>query len=434
MSHLTSEQLAEFTRRINARIAEFDTSVLNKLSAGVARLAYDEFCRWQDEQEQKEVAAYNKGYEEGYSAGMTVNAAVTAISHVHGPTGAAIAEVGTISVHNNGDGTAEFDHEGTPIHFRITLDDDEANMDRYFRGWNAGYDHAMAQLAGDDDDEPDDDGPEPEPQSPSFVVDPEWESKGIICGNDPDDLGVGARMTIAVPSDDDDPEPDPATSGNATPQGGIGAEITPVLPPKMDGKLTRPLPPSNGFVPMEQELGADAYTIPTEPTPAVSEQAAATLGPEHVVVNPVKPKPKPIGTARDPLPDPDVARERIAHALANGSNGDLVKAINKPRTLAEADATLRGGVGADEDADPDAIPKRGRKHNVVNYEQMLTELQRQAMAGVMPSQADFNYSKPAVWPVASSLCARFGASWDELRQAAGLKVNPKAERYAKATV
>lgn len=58
-------------------------------------------------------------------------------------------------------------------------------------------------------------------------------------------------------------------------------------------------------------------------------------------------------------------------------------------------------------------------------DEMVAELQRQAMAGVMPSQAQFNLAKPATWATATAHCLRLEMSWEDLAKAAGLKPNPR---------
>lgn len=60
-----------------------------------------------------------------------------AAEDVHGPTGATIAKVGTVRI--SGDGLGEFAHQGDMVQFRITMSDDESNADRYYRGFNDGY-------------------------------------------------------------------------------------------------------------------------------------------------------------------------------------------------------------------------------------------------------------------------------------------------------
>lgn len=100
----------------------------------------------------------------------------------------------------------------------------------------------------------------------------------------------------------------------------------------------------------------------------LSPDATATLGPEHTVVTPIVPR--------------------------------------RPRTLAEADA--------------DARAERTRAKDVTRDE-LITELQRQAMAGTMPTQPAFDLAKPATWPMSQMLLKTLDTTWAELAEAAGLR-------------
>lgn len=57
-----------------------------------------------------------------------------------------------------------------------------------------------------------------------------------------------------------------------------------------------------------------------------------------------------------------------------------------------------------------------------SYGQLLAEIQRVAMGGVMPSPAVFDHARPATWPTADELCGQLGTSWSALAAEAGLKV------------
>jgi hypothetical protein len=58
---------------------------------------------------------------------------------------------------------------------------------------------------------------------------------------------------------------------------------------------------------------------------------------------------------------------------------------------------------------------------VVTRDDLIAELRRQAMAGVMPSQSQFNMAKPQVWPTATALVVRLHTTWEELASDAGLR-------------
>lgn len=183
-----------------------------------------------------------------------------------------------------------------------------------------------------------------------------------------------------------------------------------------------------------------------------SARAVATLGPEHTVVTP------PARLSAQ-LPDPDIARERLAAALANGSGGALVQAIdriNKSRTISEIESGIDDDELDDDELDDDEDgdepgdgyktsaaerqrarayrlrtrrtryneqgQAKGRKGNVLpTRQEIIAEVQRIAMAGIMPSQSRFNECKPANWADATSHLSRLGMSWEELREAAGLR-------------
>lgn len=134
---------------------------------------------------------------------------------------------------------------------------------------------------------------------------------------------------------------------------------------------------------------------------------------------------KPVGRARDPrVPDPDVARERLATALAQGSNGNArpvlrvpypepepvdVARINQPRTLAVADAeTLKSA-------------RMGSEERAAQYREIIAALQDMAVRGQMPSQGTWNADKPAHLPTHGAILARYNlANWAELAQRAKL--------------
>lgn len=133
---------------------------------------------------------------------------------------------------------------------------------------------------------------------------------------------------------------------------------------------------------------------------------AATLGPEHTLVTPLR---------NGRPPDPDVARERVAHALSNGSGGALATMVGRrPRTLAEVDE------------DKGRTMPRGAY--IPSERELIKELQRQAMAGVMPSVESFNASRPAGWSKAMAHMVRLDRTWHDLATLAGLKPNPRTPR------
>lgn len=313
---LSSEQVAELTKRINGRLDEWefpeDFVISTHLPRGLVRLVHDEIAAWEAEQDEEvlgeytnaRAAAYEKGFERGY---------------------------------------AEAERVAMPV--QVSPDPD-ALQDVYHFAFER--DKAAHRFSGPEAHAPVDDTPR------------------LVTNSAPE-------PAVAEPHENGSP--------------------------KSDEKLTTALEPhSNGHLPA--------------------------------------------------LPDPDIARERLAQAVAVGNNGqhNLVAVLKTPRTLAEVDAEVASVWGDDDPADDDtddAPAKRVRpngkrtprprptgyatKHAKPqrtmqpDLAQLVAEVQRQAMAGVMPSQAQFDDAKPATWPLVSGLCQRLGVSWDDLRLKAGLK-------------
>lgn len=51
---------------------------------------------------------------------------------------------------------------------------------------------------------------------------------------------------------------------------------------------------------------------------------------------------------------------------------------------------------------------------LVTYEMLVTEIKRIAVGKAMPTQSQFDQSKPALWPTANALVMRLGTSWADL--------------------
>ena len=58
----------------------------------------------------------------------------------------------------------------------------------------------------------------------------------------------------------------------------------------------------------------------------------------------------------------------------------------------------------------------------ISYPQLLQEVRRISMGGVMCTEQQFNLAKPTVWPNGEELCRRFDIAWGELAIELGLKV------------
>lgn len=115
----------------------------------------------------------------------------------------------------------------------------------------------------------------------------------------------------------------------------------------------------------------------TWPMPApISEHAAAALGPEHTVVTPIK-------------------------------NGNGTHKITREERIAQE-------LGDD-------TPLPANRH-LPNKPELLAEIKRISMAGMMPTQAAFDAARPAVWSTAQAHLTRLGISWSELADEAGLTI------------
>lgn len=71
----------------------------------------------------------------------------------------------------------------------------------------------------------------------------------------------------------------------------------------------------------------------------------------------------------------------------------------------------------------------GPEHTVVTpikyahlptFDELVAEVKRQAMGGVMPTMAAFDMARPAVWATAQAHLVRLNLTWSDLAQEAGL--------------
>lgn len=438
MGNLTKEQLQAYTDIINERLAEFDVvespHVFERLSAGEIRIIFEVFKEEEKRKSTKRLQELYRGQHEVRS------------TDVHGPTGAAIEKVGVVTL--KGDGSASFDHEGEQVHFRITLDDDESNADRYYRGFNDGYEFVKSGQA---------------------------------------DAVIKAAQAEAAPSrppelseNEPDKIDDDGWFGEEWPRTSDGDET----PPRSDEKLTNtPVP---ALVPMPRprisypSTYGPGHSEVIRQQEQVSPQAAAIFGPEHTIVSPLR---SPIGrdhaaTPAKPrtLADADALADELSEiivAIQEMADAGVMPHVNKynknkpehlphwqtiidrhgitfwgrmaemcglelkgkkqqmtdarraqlERLKDERKAEGRGRHGAIESDDGHHTP---RGSYIPTEAELLAELQRQAMAGqIMPTVAQFDSARPANWATAQAHMLRLNVGWNELAKLAGLKPNPR---------
>lgn len=73
---------------------------------------------------------------------------------------------------------------------------------------------------------------------------------------------------------------------------------------------------------------------------------------------------------------------------------------------------------------------KGRGNMLPTREELIAEVRRQAMGGVMPTMAAFNDARPANWATAQAHLTRLGLSWEQLTEESGLKPNPRGPKQA----
>lgn len=160
-----------------------------------------------------------------------------------------------------------------------------------------------------------------------------------------------------------------------------------------------------------RDLMRDMDEAMAEPPP-ISDEATATLGPENVVVTPLK-TPNSAGRFLT-LPSPDQARENVAAALAaaNGGNGDHAFDFTPRHKAGRHNAPK----GKGQEPSGRVLPSR---------EQVVAFLREIAMGKTMPTMEQFNTARPGNWATVQAHILRLGVSWDELRLEAGLAPNPR---------
>lgn len=252
----------------------------------------------------------------------------------------------------------------------------------YAQGWRDSFAEMMRQADEDDDSSGgDDDDTEPGPDFDGGFY-----------------MKTPAAHTVHVNGDPEMSEETAWAIGQVA--DAAFAQLTPPPPPKNVEKLTSP-----------PELPLESKAAQSAP---VSEATAGMLLPEHPIGPPLVP--------RRGLPDPDLARANLATALAGSGMESLAR--HKPRTLAEVDAEIRPTKHRMSRPEKRAAnlnaraPSRKGADPTLN--EVIVQLQRMAMGGKMPSMKTWDESKPATWPVATTLLSRLDLTWTELAKEAEL--------------
>jgi hypothetical protein len=98
-----------------------------------------------------------------------------------------------------------------------------------------------------------------------------------------------------------------------------------------------------------------------------------------------------------------------------------MRVIHLPRTLAEGDAEM----AAPRHSKPAPAPRQHTRP--ITVDEVVAEVKRQSMGGVMPTTAAFDLARPALWPTAGEFMAHQEVSWSELAGLAGLRSNRVAD-------
>lgn len=479
MSDITRQQLQELTAAINDSFNEFERDgvpVFRTLMPGQVRLILAEIEGWQAHHNPTGDAvadAYWRGHADGamVARGQVAHAAEQEVVKsssggeivkevvTFGPTGAELARTGSVRL--NGDGTASFalGGDGEQVHFRITLDDDESNADRYYRGFNDGVAFVTSGEA-------------------EAVKDPAyWGEKEEHKEETDPPHGFYPGTTTPLPTGA--PEPDSIDDATAiTDDDRCGEDDASKeydqgdpddYDPELDFGSDDPTAP---ITPLSREIygtpmSAEFVQLRDDNRRAVDElalkQSAAAVG--QMILPPVAPL-----IPRRPHMTPDEEAEQIAakegqrrHNLKTELSA-IIDALNAMAVDREMPAILAW------DSDkPEALPRWEaiqRRHDIASWsamakmadleygqyreriterkleernkpgpkpgsskmptlDEVCAELVRQSVGtGVMPSINTFDAARPANWIKAWGIVRRLNMSWNELADVAGLKPRP----------
>lgn len=425
---ITKEQLTELTERINERLLEFGPQMFNELTQGVVRLVHDEIEAWWEADDRPAArlkpvdpavgdpmmdgfhTGYTLGFERGKDAAKPATFdAGTVPEHAREILGRWIqlmaALVADMRAAGDTDGSARLITEALTIRAIFDL-----------------YNYGTIQ----DDDDADVD-PGPDFDGGFYMRTPEGNT--VHVNGDPNmaeetAAALGEMMDAVVkqhiPKDD----------RILTPQERLAEarEKRPfVLTEEIKAEREAKARAFWGDEEIDRAIAAGEYPK-HDPSPDSSQKSvkndgdvlppsvAATLGPEHTIVTPLKPaathpwknrvdgKPSsPIG--RDRLTDPDVARDKLATAITSSeADGLRARLAQKPRSLAEVDADRE-------------------------CQEAIDALRAMAVGGNMPTMLRWDNEKPSHFPQAQHLLKKLGlSSWIALADLVGLRTGGRGRQ------
>ena len=369
MSHLTIEQLAELTERVNERLDEWglpETVSFVRMNRGLVRSMIDVYHEWlEDNPPQPWPAApdplqgdpmmdgYHVGYERGFRA--------------------AVSELNQADSKRNG--------------FKLERDPETGRL-REVTPW----DHLIPVTDNPEGDPPPSDEPLPTIPPPNLDasdLSAHWpELNDIPKGRD-----VFAQHPIAGA-----PEPPPKSDEKLTDDESPAAPVAPAIP-------RQPTPEVNGHAAPKPrtlaEVDEEVATRRAELDAIVGELQAMAVDGEMPTVS-------------------QWEEERGAESLA-------WKTITRRHGLSWADLARKAGLTYTRQGslEPEVRELRAQaaavaKEREISHEALLKEIKRIAMGKAMPTQTAFNDAKPAVWPTATALVTKFHTTWEELAEACGL--------------
>lgn len=131
-----------------------------------------------------------------------------------------------------------------------------------------------------------------------------------------------------------------------------------------------------------------------------------------------------------PSPAVEPTPEPVTPPLVQPSSLSVVAAADDPlRFTVQPPTAIAVNTNGHTEPSPAAVAVLGPEHTVVtplqstnlpSRQELIAEVKRQAMGGVMPTMAVFDMARPASWATAQAHLIRLGLTWTDLAQEAGL--------------